>query len=269
MKIWLIIDQLSSLYARQWLGNDEHEYLIYRDQLHQYSSHTTISNHHQIMKKGINYLIDQWVDHIICPPTIELHYQQQYPKILPIFQQYIAHTTQHSIVGKIGFIWSATQCQDINLHRWDITSQHQATSKQVSNRHYNNNLPIWTSIDLHLTHRLLDHKPDHFIINHTIKWLIRPLKNAAVDTIIWLDRAYYACDVSLTHHCRGISRHRSDILKQIFSSSWSLLKPLGVSWSYSITIHHTGTLHDLEQNKKLQWLLAKGQNYKIHQIKID
>jgi len=263
MKIWLVIDQLSSLYARQRMGQHDHEYIIYRDQLNQHSSQTTTTHHHQIMKQGIDYLIAQWVDHIICPPTIELHYHQQYPQILPIFQQYLAYTLRYSIVGKIGFVGSTIQCQDINLHLWDIKSQHQPAAKQVSNRHYNSTLPIWTSIDTQLTHWLQDYKPDHFIANHIIKWLLRPLKDASVDTIIWLDWAYYACDVSFTHHCRSIKRHRSETLNTIWQQQ-------SVSSSeYSVNIHHTGTIRDLENNKKIQRLLAKWQNYSIQITKID
>ncbi len=277
MRIWLLIDTYSSLYCWQRMGQYDHEYIIYRDQLNQNSSQTTLAHHHSIMKAWLDYLVDQWVDYVICPPVIELHYENQYPQILPIFTQYLKHTLQHSIVGKIWFIGTPGQCESINLHWWDITSNyspweggHGATdgillNKQLNNRHFNPNFPIWTSIDQHLTHRLGDHRPDHYICNSLIKQLLRPLKDAAVDTIIWLDWSYYACDVSRTHHCRSIKRHRSEIVQQFFSPPMKE----GSGEVYSVSVHHTGTLRELEQNKKLRWLLARGQNTKVQQVKID
>lgn len=273
MRIWLIIDTISSCYCWQWMGHDDHEYHIYRDQQHQHSTDTTSAHHHWVMHRGIQYLLTQGVDHIICPPTIELQYAHLYPQILTIFTQYIAHTLNYSTVGKVGFVWSITQCQDINLHWWDITFKHLSTPRQVSNRHYNYKLPLWTSIDKNLTQRLDQHKPDHFIANHMIKSLLRPLKDAHVDTAIWLDWAYYACDVSLSHHCRSIKRHRSTILQSILYSlifdAW--VNPSGVNsktW-YNVTIHHTWTLRDLKANKKIRRLLARGKNTEIQQINID
>lgn len=270
MRIWLLIDTIASLYSRQWMGHHDHEYIIYRDQLNQHSSQTTASHHHQIMQTWLDYLIAQWVDHIICPPMIELHFAHHYPQILPLFQQYLGHTLTHSIVGKIGFVGSRIQCESINLHRWDIKTTSIApwegscpedwgfTIKQTNNRHFNPKFPIRTSVDQHLTHRLTDHKPDHYICNTLIKSLLRPLKDANVDTVIWLDWSYYACDVSRSHHCRSIKRHRSDIIKTIFDSFQ--IKP---SDQYNISIHHTGTLRDLQSNKSLWRMLARGQQTQI------
>jgi hypothetical protein len=276
MKIWLLIDTYSSLYCWQWMGHHDHEYIIYRDQLNQHSSQTTLAHHHTVMKQWLDYLLTQGVDHIVCPPVIELHYQSQYPQILPVFQQYIEHNLSHSIVGKIWFVGSTIQCQSINLHRWDSLASWNLdtpwglkngakTVNQSNNRHFNANFPIRTSPDHHLTHRLTDHKPDHYTCNTLIKQLLRPLKDASVDTVIWLDWSYYACDVSRSHHCRKIKRHRSDIFQQIQNS---LNLPASPTW-YSVAIHHTGTLRDLQQNKKLRWMLARGQNHEITQIIID
>ena len=249
---------------RQRLWSYDHDYIIYRDQLHQYSNQTTLTHHHTIMKQGLDYLVAQWVDHIICPPTTELHYQQDYPQIMPIFQQYISHTLQYSIVGKIGYLGSRIQCEAINLHWWTIASAHQPTSRQTTNHHYNIQLPIRINHDHHLMQRLIDHNPKHYQCNTIIKQLLKPLKDAAVDTVIWLDWAYYACDVSRAHHCRKIKRHRSDILKAIFDNF-----QVKSNNQYSISIHHTGTLHDLIHNKKIRRLLARGKQINIQQMLID
>jgi hypothetical protein len=277
MKIGVLIDQLSSWYCWQRMGHHDHDYIIYRDQLNQNSSQTTLAHHHNIMKAWLDYLVDQWVKYIICPPMVELHFQWQYPQIAPIFTQYLTHALQHSIVGKIWFIGTPVQCQSINLHWWDIISNYSpwerengATegvllNKQLNNRHFNPNFPLRTSTDIHLPHRLVDHKPDHYICNSLTKKLLRPLKDAAVDTVIWLDWSYYACDVSRAHHCRSIKRHHSNVIQQFFSP---LVKE-GSGEVYSISIYHTGTLRDLQQNKKLRWMLARGQNHEITQIRID
>ena len=264
MKIGVLIDQLSSLYHWQWMSHSNHEYIIYRDQNHQNSSQTNLPHHHTIMRQWLDYLIAQWVDHIICPPIIELYFHTQYPQILPIFHQYLVHILQYSIVGKIWFVGNTVQCESINLHRGEIKTTHIPIFKQLSNRYFNAKFPIWTSIDIHLPHRISDHKPDHPVCNQLIKSILRPLKNAAVDSIVWLDWAYYACDVSWSHHCHSIKRHPSDTVKTIFDSL-----DLSSSETYNVTICYTGTLRDLQQNKRLWWLLAKGQNHQIQQLKID
>lgn len=286
MKIGVLIDNITSLYCWQWMGHTDHEYIVYRDQLHQYSQDTTLAHYHSIMKQWLEYLVQQWVDHIICPPTIEIHFSPQYTQILPIFQSYVTHALQHSIVGKIWFVGSNTQCESINLHWWDITTivgapwlqcplRVERTSvplegsypkdwgfapRQLSNRHFNPNFPIRTSIDTQLTHRLLDHKPDHPTSHQHIKQLLRPLKDAAVDTVIWLNRSYYACDVSRTHHTRSIKRHRTGVLQSLTER---LLQPFLASWTYRVSIHHTGTLRDLQANKKIRRLLARGKTVDI------
>ncbi len=265
MRIWLLIDTYSSLYCWQWMGHHNHEYIIYRDQLHQNSSQTTLSHHHTMMKQWLEYLVAQWVDHIICPPVIELHYSTQYPQITPIFQNYLTHVLQHSTVGKIWFTGNYIQCESINIHWWEIKSSYTVIPKQINNHHFNPNFPIWSNNDIHLPHRLNNHKPDHPTCNQLIKSILRPLKDASVDTVIWLDWAYYACDVSRTHHCRHIKRHRSDTLKSIFEN---LISP-EYSWTYSVAIHNTGTLRDLQQNKKLWWMFTRGQNSEIKQVSID
>lgn len=266
MKIWIIIDQSTSLYSWQRMGHGDHEYMIYRDQLHQYSSQTTQAHYCMFMKQGIDYLIAQWVDHILCPPMIEAYYHKLYPQIVPVFQQYCNHILKFSLVGKIWHIGSLTQCEMINMLWWDISQSHVLTPRQVSNRHFNDDLPIRTSSDKHLPHRLSDHKPDHRIINHQIKALLKPLKDAAVDTIIWLDRAYRACDVSITHHSRQLKRHRQDVLHTIWNQLISIPSP---SWNYSVQIHYTGRLQDLTTNKKLWWTLWRGKTIEIQQIKIN
>jgi len=266
MKIWIIIDQWSSLYSWLRMGHTDHKYVIYRDQLHQYSSHTTLTHYCQVMKQGIDYLITQWVDHILCPPMIEAYYHKSHPQILPLFQKYCLQALQYSIVGKIWFMGSLNQCEMINMLRWDVSQTHTPTPRQVSNRHYHTDLPFWTSPDLHLTHRLLDHKPDHPIINHQIKSLLKPLKDAAVDTMIWLDRAYRACDVSITHHSRQITRYRRDILQTIWDQ---LVNVKSSEETYSVQIHHTGTINLLKSNKKLWRILWRGKMIEIIQHKID
>lgn len=260
MKIGILIDHISSLYCWQWINHSDHEYIIYRDQIHQHSADIGLWHHYQIMKQWIDYLISQQVDHIICPPVIEWYFWSTYPQISTIFRDYITHTLQYSIVGKIWFIGNQTQCQSINLLWSDINIQHIPTAHQTHNRHYHSDLPIWTSITPHLHHWLADHNPKHYICNHIIKQCIRPLKDAAVDTIVWLDWSYYACDVAISHQCNHIRWHKSNILRTI----WDMYD--FTPSTYAVSIHHNGNITSIQQNKKIRRMLTRWTNNDVHEI---
>ena len=92
----------------------------------------------------------------------------------------------------------------------------------------------------------------HNVLKHDLRYFT----DAGIDTLIPLNYGYFAYDVTImkffhTKKCRwhGLQKMASvfDALIQVYEQD-----------TYSVTISYTGTLTQLQDEKKWMWLLQKG-----------
>jgi hypothetical protein len=218
----------------------------------------------------LDYLIGQWAQQCILPPTRELIFLsiEKYKKyIMPLFSTYvIEHCLPGSRMGKLWFIgdWSDLQNQDALK---TLCAAYQLNDNQKSIKKFHQPFAYWSKDTSLRKHFLVSLGWKDRMMHNVVKHDLRYFTDAGIDTLIPLNYGYFAYDVTiakffLTKKCR---RHR---LEKIASTFGKLSSEYDQE-TYSVTMSYTGTIEHLTSEKKRIWLLERGKTVEMQKIHID
>lgn len=223
--------------------------------------------------KIMDYMSTQWATHFILSPSIELKllktnstFKIQDSKfiILPLFTNYLNYCLQHSLVGKIGFVWWYADVSQIESLFENIADEYQPTEIQKNIKKFQQPLAKRTKDTSMRWYFARSFSPRNMMINKTIKFDLRYFKDANVDTIIPLDYSYFNFQKTITSFFNPKKQkfHTRDILQTLFSNIVEQ-QSLSTYTSTQITIYHTWSLHLISQDKKWERLLSQWQQKTI------
>lgn len=219
----------------------------------------------------INYMKSQWFTYFICHPTIELELLKKDNKrtdIIPLFTHYIRYCLNHSLIGKIWFIWWYSDISQIEDFFQDIQDNYTVTDNQKNIKKFKlSKRTKDTSMRWYFS-RLFS--PRQMMINKIIKTDLRYFKNANIDTLIPLDYSYFNFQKTITSFFNQKKQkfHKRDILENIFNTiiNNTIIKKESQD---IISIYSTWSLHLIQDNKKWERLLSQGKQKTIEYKKIN
>lgn len=269
MKIWILTSSPDSLYLFRFLNEYDFSYHIWYDQewWHRWDKSSDFVQ--KRIERGLDYLIEQWVTKCILPPRRELAFlsNNKYKEfILPLFYTYITQQVLlWSRLGKIGLIgdWSdITDQRDIKT----LFETYNPTEIQLATKNFSQPFQFWSKDVSMRKHFLVSLGRKDRMMHNVVKSDLRYFTDAWIDTLIPLNYWYFAYDVSISKFFRT-KKCNWHWLKKIASVFDALTKGYEKS-TYSVTISHTWTLEQLQNEKKWMRLLQKGKNIIIESKKI-
>ena len=274
MKIWIITSGSESLTLFKFLSTYDHNYVVYYDFFHWPYGDKTFEQSLACVQQGIDYLTKQGVDHIIVPPTYELHYlawslklEAWSQKILPLFKTYLlGHCFTYSLIGKLGVIWDFADVTVVQPLLQKLAKTYTLADNQTSIKKFIfpfayrvKETPLWKYYLTSLSY-------SNMLVNKIIKFDLRYFKDAAIDTLIPLNYGYFHYQTTITKflNFKKIRFHGLNKIEDIFVS----LK-LPVSKSYSVKVAYTGTCELLTREKRLMRLLQRGKKVEVVFEKVE
>ncbi|HCB51194.1 TPA: hypothetical protein DEP21_01235 [Patescibacteria group bacterium] len=208
--------------------------------------------------EGMKLLENKGVDFVLVPPIVELMMQDE-KQIFPLFTKYVKDCClPYSLVGKLGFMgdWLDLQLGQKQLEK--LTSDYVLTDNQRGIRKFN--FPfVWRGKEVRNWKYLLDTLSwSAPLVNTLVKNDVRYFKDAGVDTLIPMNYGYFHVEKTLmkTVNFKKMRFHGSKKLEEIFVSivdDKSRSKDI-----YGVDVYCTGHGEFLTKDKRLMWLLGKG-----------
>ncbi len=204
--------------------------------------------------------------HIFLSPIVEFHYihiLQENKNIIPLFSNYTNHCFQHSLIGKIGYIWWYMDIEIINNLHTNISKDYHLTDKQKNTKNFQNPLSKWTKDVSMRTFFSRFYGNRTMMINKIIKFDLRYFKDANVDTIIPLSYEYfnYQRTISSFFNPKKQKFHKRNVVETLFEK---LIQELNLpTWNQSeVTIFITWSNH-LLTHKKWEIIVSHSWQYKL------
>ena len=213
----------------------------------------------------ISYMKSQWVNHFICHPAIELALldnNKNRTDIISLFTYYMKYCLNHSLIGKIWFVWWYSDISQIENIFQIIVKKYLLTDNQKNIKKFKLlKRTKDTSMRWYFS-RLFS--PRQMMINKIITTDLRYFKDANIDTLIPLDYSYFNFQKTVTSFFNQKKQkfHKRGILQDIFNNIIKE-KKLTTYNSQFITIFYTWSLHLLQGNKKWERLLSQWQQKTI------
>lgn len=268
MKIAIISSGNDSLALFRFLSKFEHEYLIYFDSLHAPYGEKSLLATINAVQDWILRAKKNGAEKIILPPLYELFYLLSEQKnedknlILPLFSSYLLEEVfPRSLVWKLGIFGEKQILSDAQMLIYKLATSYQPTQAQQQIKKFS--FPFRfrakdTTIFAHLLQKIWRKS---FLVNTIIKNDLRYFKDAAVDTLIPLNYAYFHAETTMSKflNFKKIKFHRLSALQRQFERLISAEQ----TSAYSVKIHATDTNTALVENKRLLWLLQRGKSIEI------
>lgn len=137
--------------------------------------------------------------------------------------------------------------------------RHVLTPKQSNTKSFHASFAWWTrevSLRNYLLRRL---SPRQYMVNTIIKHDLRYFKDAAVDTILPLQYNYFAFEKIIARYfgARRYKFHPMSSIASCFAAWYEENKEIS-SAAYTISLHATGSMHMLTQQKHLLAIMTRG-----------
>lgn len=218
---------------------------------------------------GIDTLVAEGVDAVVLPPIVELKARNEnlFPnvKILPLFENYVLKNCfAYSLVGKVGFFGDYFDIQEGQKQLTILAKNYNLSENQVQIKKFH--FPFaYRGKEVRNWKYLLDTSSWSMpLVHHRIKQDLRFFKDAGVDTIIPCNYSYFLAEKAIEKARYTKMRfYKIAILEKIFIGLID-----GKTSNYSVSIYHTGHWDFLKKEKKLQWLIGRGKEFKINYNKI-
>lgn len=214
------------------------------------------------MRKGVEYLLTQGVDYIIVPPVYESLVQHE--KIIPLFKHYLhACVFPYSLVGKL---WVLCNRSDKKLAipciKYHATS-YVPSERQQQIRSFDTSFPSRIQEVSHWQLQLPFAGRREWMTDKLIKQDLRGLKDAAVDTLVPLDRSILYREKQINHRMGSKVRfHGKEKVRELL---WSFF-PVGESIPDTIPscrLHVTASPDALLASKPRRWMLQQGMRREV------
>lgn len=210
----------------------------------------------------INYMKSQWITHFICHPTIELALldnNKNRTDIIPLFTHYINYCLNHSLIGKIWFVWWYSDISQIENIFQVIVKEYIPTDNQKNIKKFKLSKRTKDMSMRWYFSRLFS--PRQMMINKIITTDLRYFKDANIDTLIPLDYSYFNFQKTITSFFNQKKQkfHKRDILTNIFASTIKDYSITKKETQETISVYSTWSLHLIQGNKKWERLLSQWQ----------
>lgn len=276
MKIWLLTSSPDILYLFRFLQNYNFSYHVWYDQEWWHRWEKSVEFVQKRIEQWLDALIEQWVEKCILPPSWELMflademYKKYHDYILPVFSTYLMeYVLPSSRIGKIGFMGDRSDLQQQDIfkkfcHTYSLRNHQQTTKK------FHTPFAFWWKEISMRKHFLTWLGRKNWMMHNVIKHDVRYFLDAWVDTLIPLNYWYFAFDVTISKMLRAkkCRWHRLEVVQSIFDSFVKGDNTENSLWNYTVSITHTGDLHELTSSKKWMWLLQKGKEISVKIEKI-
>jgi hypothetical protein len=214
----------------------------------------------------ISYMKSQWITHFICHPTIELallENNKNRTDIIPLFTNYINYCLNHSLIGKIWFVWWYSDLNQIESIFENIKQHYKTTDNQKNIKKFKLSKRTKDTSMRWYFPRLFS--PRQMMVNKIITTDLRYFKDANIDTIIPLDYSYFNFQKTITSFFNQKKQkfHKRDILENIFKNIIQQNNTLITNNIQLITVYYTWSLHLIQDNKKWKRLLSQWQQKNI------
>lgn len=167
----------------------------------------------------------------MLPPLWELCLLKKYPDypIIPLFGKYLTHCFGHSLVGKLGVL---VEPMNIAVDGGispaqklidEVAASYSLTSSQAQMKSFHQPFAYWTQ-DVRMWPLLLRSlQPRSFMINTLVKGDLRVFRDAAVDTIIPTNYAYFAMEKTIQRFFNQKKQkfHGMDVLESLWQKLFS------------------------------------------------
>lgn len=222
----------------------------------------------QRVQQIMEYMTTQWATHFILSPTIELSLKYSSSStlkpfsVIPLFQNYLKHCLQHSLIWKIGFVGGYSDIGQIESFFSTISKEHQLTENQKNTKKFQQPLSKRSKDTSMREYFSRLYSPRSLLINKTIKEDLRYFKDANIDTLIPLNYSYFNYQRTISSHFnqRKQKFHKRETVEEILQK---LIPPSITTASSNITtIYYTWSAH-LINNKKHEALLSNWWKNKI------
>lgn len=269
MKLWIITSGAENLTLFKFLSQYDHEYIIYYDDLLFPYGDKPAAVVQAVIADAILVLEKRGIDRIILSPVRELVFRQ-HPKVFPLFQTYLkTYCFASSLVGKMGAIgdWSDMQVAQPLLETF--VSEYVLKDNQKKIKKFQTPFKRWikeTSLRKYFLSGLSYSDP---LVNKIVKFDLRYFKDAGIDTLIPLNYGYFNYQNTITKflNFKKIRFHKLEKVEIIFQWLVTSFEWSGTN-NYLVKILYTGQKELLERQKKIMWMLQRGESIKVQREKI-
>ncbi len=291
MKIWLLTSWIEFVPLFRLLNQFDHEYIIFFDWDYWPWGDKDFETVLKRVEYWINYLISK-VDKIILPPLWEIFFLSQNKfedKIFPLFLNYCLYCLNWSLVWKIWFVWDWLDKNYFQKLFPFVKEKYTLNERQKNTKKFNKKFPVWIKEVPMWKYYLIQFSFRDRMVRKTIKVDLRYFKDAAVDTLIFLNWWYLAYDKMIRNwlNFKKIRYHslfkmyekrlklkNENIGWKIEEENYKFLKSIFSLFEekqtcYNIKIYYTWHLEFLLRQKRLIYLLRRWKQTDLDTIKIS
>ena len=273
MNIGIISSGNDSLALFKMLTKHDHQYFIVHDQTHFPFGSKDTAFVAQEIKNHLQFLKTQGVEKVILDPVYELLLREDSDEnmkemLLPLFQKYLEHAFQYSLVGKI---WILTDFASKDLVQSLVGKQaekHQLTTHQQGIKKFHFPFAYRVRAASARTAGIADLGAHNPYLIRTLKNDLRFFKDASVDTILPMHYQYFRMQRTIKTFFRSGKFRFWDlsVLEKCFmalvnkeSGKWAE----GGKWEYAVRIRTNQSPEFLLKEKELVRLLQRGKGVEL------
>ncbi len=229
-------------------------------------------------KKLVKKAEEIWCTYIIASPIQELLIKKedidrnrQDVIIIPLFQSYLNHCLEHSLVGKIWFVgWYSDLCLIESLFP-DIAKNYILTDNQKTTKRFQVPLSKRCKDTSMRNYFLRLFSPRQLLINKTIKEDLRYFKDANIDTLIPLSYSYFNYQRTITSYFNQKKQkfHKRDTVEKLFNETTKKETLWSFKMLWTLQLYYTWSSHLFTNHKKVERLLSQGKINSIEYKKIN
>lgn len=275
MQIWILSSSVDILILFRFLTKQDFVYTFFFDQEWGDRSEKNSNFVFQRVEKLLEMSKRRWIEAVILPPLIELHFLQQekwHDYIIPLFRTYlIEECLPFSRTWKLGFVGDYFDSEHQGVLK-EVCDKHELTAVQQTIKKFHKpfvfrfkHARMWKYFIMQLGWK-------NWMMHNVLKRDLRGLVDAWVDTIIPCNYWYFAYDVTIQKLIRSkkMYRHWLGKVEKVFNHLYATYNQKAEqNQKYKITIVYTWHVDLLLNEKKLVRLVGKGKKSEINTEKIS
>ena len=263
MKVGVITSGYEMLYLFKYLQQRNHQYEVVYDFLYRPYGERDFDFVLGRIIEHVEFLVSQGAECVLVPPVYELALLQKdekyAQKIYPLFTEYLTnYCFKYSLVGKIGVFGDSADIQQAQALVGELWKKYALTPNQQQTKKFQRPFAFWCKETPMLKYFLTTLSYSDFMANKQVKLALRYFKDAAVDTLIPLNYAYFAYQKTISNffNYNKTRFHRAEKLFDEFAGmpTWD---------TYSVKIFYTGYKENLERDKRMMWVLGRGKSVEV------
>ncbi len=258
MKLGIISSWYEMLPLMQFLNKTEHEVHFFVDRAMRPWWEKSPALREKRLEQSIELMQDS-VDALIVPPSLEARFIAKNTKVLPLFETYLHDFAfTHSLVGKIWLLCEQSDSDNAQQILTNYASSYTPSVTQQETKKFLTPFARWQKTVRMWTYFLTTYWRSEPMLRKTLKHDLQYFSDAWVDTLIPLSRwfLFYQKIIKSRVNRKKTRFHGLDAVEVCFEK---IIKERWLKESrYTITLHHTDLPTPLLQEKKWMQVLTKG-----------